>query len=484
MSARPPKYRTVAVVTLLLAAAVAPSLGTGSAAATAASSASFEKTVVYEQRGDVANITIQTSQAATVNLGSAEDSFWMQLQVGKGTTRLRLNTYKAGESTKYPLSEMVWASKGSIQSRTLRTAPIDAPLDTAEYQMNVTIQGQERALGTFVVKERSTNGVTARIAPRQVSMTERNSKAALQEVSVPPWNESVAHDDWLLLHVNATGVRGALKRPRLDGDGEAALRVDFAQTNPPMNGDGNEFTGASVERLVTGNDHEGFYLVVDTGDEGIEPGDRYRVSFVVPAKSPLAEKRENVSTEFRVAERRVNVARNGPGEKVIVEDETAITGKTTLTPGTTINISARDTGTPPFLYPRTVTVGKDRTFQTTFDFSELEPGRNFEIRLVDQKRTIPAMVAKKETTTPPPTTTTAAITTTTTVTTTATTTTTTAEGLTQAAMRGTERPLSQQAEKGSADEEDNGGLVPVPGFGASAGVVAALAAALLATRRS
>jgi hypothetical protein len=505
MSARPPPYRVAAVVAVLLAATVVPSLGPAVAATTASassaaassaeSSASFGERVIYEQRGDVANVTVKASQSATVNIGSPETSFWLQLEVSKGTTKLRVNTYTAGESNRYSIDEMVWAVDGNIKSRELKTGSIDAPLDAADYHMNVTINGNEQAIGTLTVEERTTRGVDARIAPRVTDVSELASEEGpqLSDVSVPPWNASVAHDDWLFVHVDATGVRGALSKNQLDGDG-GIMQVNFRQTNPPMNGPRNEFTGASVERVFTPGT-EGFYLAVDTGDHGIEPGDRYEMTFTVPESSPLADERETVSKEIRVAERRVEIDRNGPGDAVVVEGTTTITGSTTLTPGTTINISARDPDPDPFLIPKTVTVTGDRTFSVTMDFSTIEPGREFEFRLSDQGRTIPAVVAggetTTETTTEPPNETTTTTTTTTEVTTNGsdggdngseptTTTETTIEGLTQVAAEDAERRLTQRAGQGNASEE-NSGLVP--GFGPVAAAVALLSAVLLAIRR-
>jgi ribosomal protein L11 len=496
MPARPPSYCVVAVVAVLLAAAVAPSLGPAvaatSAAASSAPSASFAETVVDEQRGDVANVTIQTSEPATVNIGSPETSFWLQVEVGKGTTKLRINTYKAGESSRYTIDEMVWAVDGGIKSRQLRTRSIDAPLDAADYHMNVTINGNEHAIGTLAVEERATRGLSARIAPRATKVDEIASEDDLRGPSVEPWNDSVAHDDWLFVHVDATGVRGALSKNQLDGDGNI-MQVDFRQTNPPMNGNGNEFTGASVERVLTPAGTEGFYLAVDTGDHDIEPGHRYEMTFTVPADSPLADERETASGEIRVVERRVDIDRKGPGNAVEVENQTAITGSTTLTPGTTINISARDPDPNPFLIPETVTVGDDRSFGVTMDFSSLEPGREFEFRLAAPGRTIPGAVAggKTTTTTEPPTETTTTTTTTATsneseggesesTTTTTTTTETTVEGLTQVAVDATGRELTQQAGQGNSSEENNG---LVPGFGRVAAAAALLSAVLLAIRR-
>jgi PGF-CTERM protein len=494
MSARPPQYGVGAVAVVLLAATVGPWVGVGATTASAASSASFAETVVYEQRGDVANITVTTSQASTVNLGSPQQGFWLQVRVGSGTTKLRLNTYKAGESDRYRLSEMVWAAEGSVSERNLRTPAIEAPLDPTRYELNVTVNGQERALSALVVEERASNDVSASIAPGKTDVSELTSGADLRAASVAPRNGSVAREDWLFLHVNASGVRGALSKARLDGDG-GIMRVDFEQTNPPMNGRGNEFTGASVERVLAPGDSEGFYLLVDTGANGIEAGDRYEVRFTIPEGSELAASEETVSTNVRIAERRVNIEQRQRGETLTVEGKTTLRGETTLTPGSIINISARSADVPPFHRPRTVTVSSERRFEVTYDVSNLEPGRQFEIRLPDQKRTIPAQVKPRSTTQPPATTDPSEATQTPnettapgsseeidTTTAPATTVKTTAEGLTQVGRNETRKPLTQQAsENESSDDSDSGG--PIPGFGPIASVVAVVAAALLARRR-
>jgi PGF-CTERM protein len=497
MSARPPRCGVGAVVVVLLAATVGPWVGVGAATASAAS-ASFAENVVYEQRGDVANITVTTSQASTVNLGSPEQGFWLQVRVGSGTTKLRLDTHKAGEWNRYRLSEMVWATRGSISKRTLRTPTIEAPLDVARYQLNVTVNGREQALSALVVEERATNDVTARIAPGKTDVSELNSAADLRGASVAPWNGSVAREDWLFLHVDVSGVRGALSKARLDGDG-GIMRVDFEQTNPPMNGRANEFTGASVADIVVPGDSEGFYLIVDTGANGIEAGDRYEVRFTIPEGSELADSKETVSTNVRIAERRVNIEQRPRGETLVVENRTTLRGSTTLTPGSIINISARSADVPPFHRPRTVTVSSERTFEVTYDFSDLDPGREFEVRLADQQRTIPAQVEPRppattqppETTRPPETNETTATEPggdsdgrTTAPTETTENATTTAEGLTQVGMEDTREPLTQQASKNeSGVEGGDGSGGPVPGFGPIASVVALAAGALLAARR-
>ncbi|NHN59887.1 MULTISPECIES: BGTF surface domain-containing protein [Halorussus] len=476
MSARLPRLRAAALVTLLLAAAVAPAVGASSTAA----SASFSPTVTYGVRGDVANITVQASDGGIVNIGSQSEAFWMQVKVGNGKTQLRLNTYRAGVADTE--AEVKRALSGGTVVRAAPT-PVDKPLEAAKYDLNVTRDGREIALGKLVLDERATNGIDARIAPSSLKVAELKKKSKIVGATRAPWgNNSVARGDWLAVHVNATGLKGLFAYKGLGSASGVDLR--FEQTEGVMNADLNEFDGDDAERFVPVED--GFYVFVDTDEHDIEARDRYNVSFVIEAGSKLSKHKEVVSTSFRVAPRRVTVERNGPGDEVVVEGKATIAGTTTLTPGSTINVTVRDDGMPPFHQSRTVRVSANRTFGTAIDFSDLQPGRTFEIRLVDQGRTVPGMVEPEETTTAAPNTTTATTittvptTTTTTAATTTTTATTTAEGLTQAAGPGTERPLRQQAVR-EGGEESSGG--PVPGFGPTAGVVAVLAAAVLAARR-
>lgn len=445
-----------------------------------APSASFSPTVVHEERGDIANITVDTSKAATVNIGSHDQNFLLQVRVGGGTTKLRVNTYKAGQTSRYSLDEMVWATKGSVKSRTLRTRPLNKPLETAQYPMNVTINGGEEALGTLIVEERSTNGIDARIASRQIAAGKLNGPGAIEKATVPPWsNGSVAHGDWVVLDVNASGLSGIVSKNRLDGD--EGLKVAFEQVGGVMNSNPKTFDGSDVESFVPNRSGDGFYLLVDTSKQSIEPGERYNVTFSVGKANPLVDERESVTTSFRTVPRRIQIERTGRSGEIVVEGKTRISGKTTLTPGTTINITARDEGIDPFRMPRTMTVTENRTFATTFDFSDLEPGREFELRLPDQGTAITAVVAEKETTTVTTTTPNKTTTPNTTEPTPTTTTTPgTTEGLTQVGLGATEEPLTAQPLKGDA----GGGSGPIPGFDAALAVAALMAALLVVRRRA
>ncbi|WP_128476427.1 BGTF surface domain-containing protein [Halorussus pelagicus] len=483
MSANSPQYRVVALVAVLLAASVAPAFGPSAVETTSAASASFSPSVIYEERGDVANISVNVDGGGIVNIGSPSDAFWLQVEVGGGKKKIQLNTYEAGMA-ETPAEMKAAVSGGTVVD--FGYSDLDKALVASKYTINATKNGNEVGVGALVLQERGSYDVSPRIAPESVSADKIASKKGVRERSVPPGGK-VAHDDWMVVHVNATGVKGAIEEANLSGD-NGIMQVNFMQSNPPLNENGHQFTGANATRVFTLGDTEGFYLAVDTGENGIEPGQRYRVEFVVPEKSPLADKRQNVSTEIKVVDRRIQIERNGPGKTIVVDDKTTIRGTTSLTPGTNINLSARDSEIPPFHLSEMVTVTRNRTFSTTFDFSDIEPGRNFQIRLEDQKTSVPAQVAIRATTTTttaPDTTT--ATTTVNTTTETPTTTETTANGLTQRPMNSTPKPLTQQASANGSEDGDEsdggGGLVPVPGFGPVAGLLALLAGGVIAARR-
>lgn len=475
------------------ATATTPSIANRSVANTnaLAASGSFQPSVVYEERGDIANITVKTSSAATVNIGSPEQAFWLAIQVGSGTTEIRLNTYKAGTATSKTELKAAVAGGNGISGYGL--TPQNEPLEDAQYPMNVTANGKELDVSSLVIEKRATRSISARIAPKSLNVGDLNTAKQVEAATQEPWSSSIARGDWLVLRVNASGIGGILDKSILDGSGHHIL-AEFEQANPPMNAPTNNFYADNVERLVRDGASDDFYLFVDTADHDIEPGDRYDISFAVGKQSPLATEREAVNTSIRIAPRKVELDRLGPGDEVVVKDKTTISGSTTLTPGSTINITARNSSVPPLFRTATMTVKSDRTFATTFDFRDERPGRTFQIRLPDQQKSLTGMVAEVETTTPetttptnkttiPETTTVPTSETTTPETTPPTTTPGTTAGLTQAPAGATESPLTEQQLR-NGSQSGQGGNSLVPGFGIELAVVALAGALLLARRAS
>ncbi|WP_167599458.1 DUF7827 domain-containing protein [Halorussus marinus] len=486
MLSNPPYGAALAVLALLLAA-VAPWVG--AAGATAAPSGSFGDNVVYADRGDVLNVTVSTSDAGTVNLGSPKKGFWLQVDVGGGTTELSINTYKVGR-TGTDKSEWFVNSNPAVE---LKTDRLSAPLEVANYPMNVTVNGVTQDKAGFVIEGRSTNGIEARIAPRSTNVGELAPGDAVGATTPLGDNGTVARGDWFVVHVDATGLNGLLPDDLLSDN----VDVSFVQSKRNMNIEPNDFNLSSPgfsfagdERIVRDPDRKGFYLFVDTAEHGIRAGDRYNVTFSIAADSPLAAEREAVSTELRVVERRVDLQYGG--DRIVFENRTTLWADTTLAPGTTVNITATDDDLPPIHMPRTKMVGGDRAFAATFNLSDYKSGRELVVELRDQDRTYDAVVGPlapettaapntteptaTETTVAPTTATTGAPTETTAATTTAD---STAVGLTQVSSGRESGPLTQRPVK-----RGSSGVTDVPGFDVAAVVVALLAAGVLAARRT
>lgn len=425
-----------------------------------AGSARFVESVVRAERGDVLTIAVKTSRAATVNLGGSRLGFWLQFDVGEGTTRIELSTYRAGR-TGYDLGEMVRVTKGSIGNLRLKTPRLTNPLEPHQYTMNVTMDGVDKALGTFVVERRHTNASAVRVAPEDTvdRVTSPDSVAKslqrLDRAAVEPDGGAVAKGDVAVFRVNASGLDWFFRKGKFESDD--GVSVEFVE-NASMNERPDRF---GPDALVNDAENDVFYALVDTGQHDADPGDEFRAEFTVGEGNPLVDETESVNATFRMVERRVRLDRDG--ERIVVENETTIAGTATLSPGSTINVTAYDTGIDHVLRPRTVTVRSDGTFNATFDFGDLEPGRTFEIRLRDQGRSVPAVVGPIETTTAPPTTETPA----------SNGTATTATPNATERLASTERPIT-------ARTVADGGL---PGFDAGVALLALGIAALLALRR-
>ncbi|WP_158056147.1 BGTF surface domain-containing protein [Halorussus halophilus] len=499
MFERQTQFGTALAVAIVLLAVTTPPLVSGAPSAKSAEltpNASFTPQVVHEHRGDIATITVDSPKSGYVNIGSQDTAFWLKVKVGSGTTELKLNTYKAG------MADSTAAMKAALDGGTVvnnpAPTPLDKPLGAAQYEMNVTMDnGQEIGIGKLIIEERATNSIETRIAPEKLqSQVENLEITDLPKQTVEPWNNgSVAHEDWVSIHVNASGLSGMLTKEKLDGHDGDGIQLKFTQTSGELNEEHNEFWASEdATYFIANKSGEGFFVLIDTNKHGIGPGERYNVTFSV--KRPLAsEKGERVSTSFKTVPRRTKINRNGAGEEVVVDGKTTISGKTTLTPGSTINLTVRNQTLPQLFMTKQVEVRGDRTFATNFDFSDVSPGRAFEIRLPDsdRKKSVPGVVAGGEPTTPetttpptttrPPTTTPDETDTPVQTTTTEPTTPATTAGYTQAAIGATESPLTERPLE-NASQSQEGGESLVPGFGVELAIVALAGAVLLARRSS
>ncbi|WP_266078326.1 BGTF surface domain-containing protein [Haladaptatus caseinilyticus] len=434
-------------------------------------SAAFTDSTVSDDRGDVIEITVRTNEAATVNIGSKAEGFWVKANVTGGKTTLALNTYRADGNDSVTLVE------GGLRGKVDTLVPSEAgPLQTGTYDMNVTIDGITQDVGSFTVEERETGSARTLVLPASTDLASFESPADLEKAaSTTDANGTIASRDRFVFALDVSGLAGFIHDASLDGSDEN-VSIAFYESNSERNTVPNEFDGADVtevepERLRLDEETDTLYLVVDTAKHGMEVGDEYDVTFEIGADNSMVTDVETATTSFRVVERRVTL--DYDGDVLIVADETTIGGKTTLAPGTTINVTAFDEGKKPFFWPATPVVTENRTFGATFDFGAVTSGTEFTIELRDQGKTTRGIVASTPVTIVQPTTTTTTTPTTTMTTTATTTATTTTTGTAPPTSISTDAPITAQT-------VSQGGL---PGFDVTVALVALVAAGFLVVRR-
>jgi PGF-CTERM protein len=427
-----------------------------------------------DERGDVAEFTVEleNTDSAYVQFGSADVNYAVAGTVvddGDGQVTVQIHTYEsdntdAGEVMTVAGDDEIDGTPEYVDD----TGALDSGSVIAAGDYEITVydsdpadEGEEQTFGTLILNERSTDAA-------QTWVTSEDSFEDASDVySAVAEGDSVAKDesssDTMIVQVEASGLYDYLES---EGDfGSNGLSATIEQTNPDPN------TGATtlaVDSVVTDAENNTFFMVVDLSNA--EAGDNYEATFTVGEGNKLvasSDAAESVSTEFSVTERTVSFDTNDGDTYVVSQGETEVTGTSTLAPGTEFQVTARSSAAN-LLKNQMVTVQDDGTWNATFDFSDVDDETEFSFTNKATSDEASAMVMAGFGDDPTTTTTT----TTTTETTTTTTTTTTTEDMT------TETDTTTTTEEPS----DNGG--GIPGFGVSVALVAIIAAALLALRRS
>ncbi len=296
-------------------------------------SASFTDSTVSDHRGDVIEITVSTSKAATVNIGSKAKGFWVQANVTAGTTTLALNTYRADDP-----NDLVTLVKGRLKGTPNARVPSEVgPLQPGTYDMNVTVDGVRQDVGSFTVKERKTGDARTLVLPADTDISAFESVEELNEsVATTDANGTIASGDQFVLGVDVSGLGGFIEHANLNGSDEN-VSVTFRESNSNRNTVPNEFDGDTATRFWD-EETDTLYLIVDTAAHSIEVGEEYEVTFEIGAGNPMVAESELATTSFSVVERRVTL--DYTGDVMVVANETTIGGNTTLAPGTTINVTA------------------------------------------------------------------------------------------------------------------------------------------------
>lgn len=381
------------VVLFLISASVSPPLLVGASpeatneeALNAQSGGSFSPTIVRGTRGNKINISVSTDSDATLNLGSRDIGFLAQVNIS-GSTEVTLDTYQTN------LSKLV--SGGGDTNVVTHDSELNKPLVAGTYNMNITVDGREVALGKFIIEPRGTpefTGDIERWASPAAELGDTQQPSSLPNaLSITPENETpIPKGRWAAFRVNTSEFsEGFLRMP---GNVSEKFAVSFVEQNPELNTRPNTFTARDSNfSFVNAPSEDSLYFFVNTGNHGIEADSTYRVNVSVIGDNPFVKYPESVETNFSVVEPQANLQYSGTPMDVNTTD--TIRGTTTLLPGEDVNITARYDGFPPFFKEETATVKQNQTFEMDFDFSSLERGDTFTITLPDQDKTYEAVRA-------------------------------------------------------------------------------------------
>ncbi|MBV0924543.1 PGF-CTERM sorting domain-containing protein [Halomicroarcula limicola] len=374
--------------------------------------AGFAQSVVEENRGDVAEVTVQleNTDTALVQVGTEDDDgYFITAEVEDGNddgeVTLEFNSYLAGAEPATDVvsvadddDELVDATQGGPFTDTDDDAGEDvlaatdydllATADTGATFTNGSINN-EQAFATLSLNERSTDGVQVWTAPESALGDELDDADADEIYSLVESNnltqsDTIAQGDAAVIQVQASGLEGPVAAndyAALNGtafvhkiEGEpASANADAAFVGIP------EITDESDIIYDEANDTH--FVVVDSSDITSElnydDGSEYEANFTMLDETDLSEDDVEVNDTFTIEDRDATL---NDGEDITVEaaDDQQVTGQTNVAPGTELTVRMRSTTSgSPFLVQPSTYVDANGSYTATADFSDYSPGANF-----------------------------------------------------------------------------------------------------------
>ncbi|MCO8266718.1 cell surface glycoprotein [Haloferax sp. AB510] len=456
------------------------------------SSGDFTSSVISEQVGDVAEITVTLdgTDDAEIQIGANELGYSANVSVtddnNDGEVVLLFNTYAPSKTSSFDVDDS--DDEYTVQDISTDISGSDT-LDAGDYDLEVSTGGDADNVATLVLEERSTESVSTWTAPTGADITETEDVYDAIENENLTQTDSLANGDVVVTQVTATGLEGAFDASNFDALSGTQFNLTVEQTNPGPNRDAKVLgINSSSATIIADGANDTYFIVYDLDDISasrtdyydntstlyeVEDDDAFNATFTVLEDGDLAEDDESASDEFEVVEPELELDQDEFAVSNAAEQ--SISGTATVAPGTELTIRVKSDGDtqPRFLKTASVYVQADGTFSSAFDFSEQNVNDTFEVTVsVDSgtaaDATADGIVGEAMETT------TAAETTTTEESTETTTTEASTEESTETATA-TEEPTEEATEETTESS--------TPGFGVVVALVALVAAALLAVRR-
>jgi surface glycoprotein (TIGR04207 family)/PGF-CTERM protein len=248
--------------------------------------ASFANKIYQQESGDRVNITIdmENVETADVTFGSSDVSYVNTFTVTDGgaddgdtdgQVTITVNTVGPDFSVQNSDDDSIDLSGG--QSGVTEDTSAANPLDTADYDLNVSLAGEETDVATLSVEPSEVNAVDIGTAPGS-EFSDMDTLGGIQESNVT-FRRQTAQNDVLVQRIDASGIYGVLNATaeQNNEDLEEALislnaDVEFdletVQTNPEANADPKVLdlaatNNADALEVVADDQNNTLYVVVD-----------------------------------------------------------------------------------------------------------------------------------------------------------------------------------------------------------------------------
>jgi surface glycoprotein (TIGR04207 family)/PGF-CTERM protein len=393
--------------------------------------ADFDQASWSQQRGDVVTFSLTTTELSdsenlNVTISGENDAYVANLEVSPedGEVVISMNTWAASRTN--TVGEVFTAETGSIKtanSTTSRAAPnrildagtTDLIISEVDYSQPAE-QDQEYDLATLNIEDRSTGEMTVHTAPHQEfsqfadgdvgvinSMSSQGKLTESSDIAIAPSERNTRRGDVVVHEVEVSGIYGALENQSVSGDGaslssligseEVYFTID--QSDPGNNADPKTNHFDNNEHVVVADaENDTLYVIGDSDDfDNVETGESYQANFTLGEgyqnqflrSSNEVSTNETTGDDYSIVDREAEFDKSG--DKVMVEAaaDQAVTGTTTVAPGTEMRVRARATGEQAFLKTATATVAEDGTFEAVFSgedsFEDASVGQNFTLSI-------------------------------------------------------------------------------------------------------
>ncbi|MDQ2072686.1 DUF7282 domain-containing protein [Haloarcula sp. NS06] len=392
--------------------------------------ASFESSVVNDERGDVVNITYQldNTDEAVIFVGDDDDDNYavsgtIEDDDGDGEVTVSFNSYLAGTSgiSGISASEILYVDGddeitgvdeyGSFNRSNLD----DETIEASSYNLNVTAGTSQSksadAVGTLRLSERSTESMRSWVAPQDAELDDDDIDIRDRIGQNLTQSNNIADGDIVVHQIVASGVEGPLAyeeevnsassttqaflQSTTGGAGNNdVFNLSVNRTNVGANADEDPLDLNSTNVVVVDDpDNNTYFVAVKTQQANYSSGkqirnkdddDKITANFTVSQDTGLSEDNDGIEDGYSIVDRDATLNTANGLVQVQAAADQQVTGTTSVAPGSELEVEVEsESDSNPFLDRPEATVATDGTFSATVDFSDYSAGTNFTAQTLD-----------------------------------------------------------------------------------------------------